>query len=223
MDALRQEYDQRCQETLRFWQQCAHQAQAPLDAFYPANKRAITTGIRPALPAAANALLHDLTQITAGDPLAETAKPDQLHFTFLAITTAIFDDMPPPYMLASLRLIWPGPFPLRIRNLRLVALPNQLLLAGEPDAESIEQRQELVNMLANSPWKAGLVQRYQHDSLPPRFWHSTILRYRATTLPAELRDWFIAQKHRNYGEVVAHTELVLADYQWQQVTAVPLT
>lgn len=74
-----------------------------------------------------------------------------------------------------------------VRELRLVALPNQLLLAGIPDTLALRQRQAFCERLLTTDWQAALRLRHGNTPLPAPFWHTTLLRYQADCLPESLR------------------------------------
>ncbi|XZV66054.1 hypothetical protein M1D79_10630 [Enterobacter sp. SA24] len=109
-----------------------------------------------------------------------------------------------------------APLTVTISDLRLVALPDQLLLAGTPDAVSLARRQHFADALLASPWKSALTQRYGNTPLPPPFWHSTLVRYEAARLPVRFRKYFEDQRASRFGGVSAPLTLALVNYNWSK-------
>jgi hypothetical protein len=72
------------------------------------------------------------------DTLADVMPADGLHFTFLPITLPLYSAAEPPENMASLLTLWQRwrQHTVRINELRLVALPGQILLAGIPDEKA---------------------------------------------------------------------------------------
>lgn len=103
-----------------------------------------------------------------------------------------------------------------IRNLRLIALPSQLLLAGIPDEPAIAMRQSFCEEVLESGWKDELLSRHSSSPLPAPFWHSTILRYSATYIPATLREFFMERQEIDYGDVAGELTLARINYNWEK-------
>jgi len=211
--SLEQIYRQRSQETQHIWQE--NPEQKTHSGFYPENLSAIATGIQPALNPQISELLAELGQLSQGDPLADVMHPDHFHLTFLAITPALYNNHRQPEAVSGLRKIAEKYLhqTLRVRDLRLVALPNQLLIAGIPDAENSVQRTAFWRELQDSDW-AGLLQQRYGGKEPPLFWHSTILRYNATVLPDRLQRFFAQRSEQRYGEMTGKIVLRLVSYNW---------
>ncbi len=108
-----------------------------------------------------------------------------------------------------------------IRDLRLVALPSQLLLAGIPDNPAIAMRQSFCEQVLNSQWKKELQLRHSGSPLPAPFWHSTLLRYGADFLPAPVRQFIIERQAVNFGDVSGELKLARVNYNW--TTCYPLS
>ena len=153
------------------------------------------------------------------DPLADCMPASGLHFTFLPVTLPLYEKGQRPQELDALRALWQtwDGQTTRIRGLRLVALPGQLLLAGIPDEASQRARQTFCETLLSSPWRDSLLARHKTTPLPPPFWHTTLLRYRAQCLPVPLRRFFIQERNRRYGDVAGPLILGLVNYNWTQV------
>ncbi|WP_380181861.1 hypothetical protein [Kalamiella sp. sgz302252] len=216
-DDLARIYHQRSQQTLGVWREPA--TAATHTGFYPESLKAIATGIQPELSPSVRHLLAELGQQTRHDPLADTMQPDHFHLTFLAITPALYDRQRQPENCAGLKRLAAAyclEQELTIRELRLVALPNQLLLAGIPDTADIACRAAFWNALQRSEWAELLRQRYNGSRQPPPFWHSTLLRYHASILPDYLQRFFQARSEQRYGEICGKIRLRLVSYNWSE-------
>jgi hypothetical protein len=209
-------YDSTSSRTLADWAQDPGIGETRRAPRYAKDKFALATGITPPLSPAIAALLHELHALAAGDPLADVMPVTALHFTFLAVTDAIYATPQPSQELTHLteRFNDIAPMTVTIRDLRLVALPDQLLLAGIPDAASLAQRQRFAEALLASPWKSALTQRYGNTPLPPPFWHSTLVRYEASRLPPRFREFFTRQQASRFGDVRAPLMLAMVNYNW---------
>ncbi len=210
-------YSRRSEETLALWQKDRGKENPLRGEFYPESLKAIATGIQPRLSQSIVEVLERLQALTAGDANADVMQIGHFHLTFLAITPAIFDDNNVPEQTAELKHLFAqhcGDRPLTVHELRLVALPNQLLLAGYPDDESVQRRQAFWRALQHSSFAEQLKQRYPGSDQPPAFWHSTLLRYHAGRLPPYVQDFFIAQQTARYGTVSGNIKLRLVTYNW---------
>lgn len=215
-DAL---YAQRNSDTLQSWQHETVGAQQQTETFfYPAGLKALTSGIQPVLNTQILSLLADLRGLTQGDSLADVMQPNHFHLTFLPVTPARYDSLQQLPALSQLT----GAFSqsvtelsLRVEALRLVALPDQLLLAGIPEGRAVEQRAAYWNSLMSlEAWRDSLLQRHGGKTTPPEFWHTTLLRYRATCLPETLKSYFADNMQRRYGAISGDIRLVFAVYNW---------
>lgn len=215
-DAL---YADRNSETLRLWQQENRQAHHhPEKFFYPDGLKALSCGILPDLNPDILALLDDIRRLTRDDPLADVMQAKNFHVTFLPLTPARYHERQQIPMISEVT----GTFrqcvtdsSLRVEGLRLVALPDQLLLAGFPDGSAVAQRAAFWNALMSSAtWRDLLLERHSGKTTPPEFWHTTLLRYRAASLPDSLKSYFIDNMHRRYGSVAGDIRLVFAVYNW---------
>jgi hypothetical protein len=219
-DELQQLYGRTSEKTLANWATHVGIGRTRKEAFYEPHKLAITSGIQPVLTDPLHELLQELHELVQNDPLVDVMPFNGLHFTFFAITMPLYQ----PHDIAS-----PDPFLLdafaehaknlrvTIRNLRLVALPNQLLIAGIPDVKSQVAKEAFAQQLLDSPWHEKLRERHGDIPLPPPFWHSTLLRYQADFLPARFRDYFRTRQLRNYGDVSAQAQLAFTNYNWTEV------
>jgi hypothetical protein len=211
-------YDSTSSRTLAAWAQDPGTGATRSKPRYAKDKYALATGITPPLSPAISTLLQELHRLAAGDPLADVMPASALHFTFLAVTDALYDRPQPPQELASLKAAFMdiAPLTMTISDLRLVALPDQLLLAGTPDAVSLARRQHFADALLASPWKEALTQRYGNTPLPPPFWHSTLVRYEAARLPVRFREFFEKERASPFGAVSAPLVLALVNYNWSE-------
>lgn len=215
---LQNVYTNRSQETIQEWLlELENNFNEKDVVFYPEKLLALTSGIQPELNPQIRVLLSDLRSLTNDDPLAEVMSEENFHMTFLAVTQSIYESYEDTADIADLI----ERFSLIIRNstlnvkeLQLVALPNQLLLAGIPDSNSISLRQIFWNDLMSSDWQSKLQDRYPGKALPPDFWHTTIMRYKSKKLPPLVREYFLSNSDMRYGEIEGKIKLVLAPYNW---------
>ncbi|MCW1834588.1 hypothetical protein OLZ33_21710 [Pantoea ananatis] len=215
---LQKVYTNRSQETIHEWLLELEKNFNEKDVvFYPEKLLALTSGIHPELNPQIRVLLSDLRSLTNDDQLAEVMSEENFHMTFLAVTQSIYESYEDITDIADLT----ERFSLIIRNstlnvkeLQLVALPNQLLLAGIPDRDSITLRQRFWEELISSDWQSKLHDRYPRKALPPDFWHTTLLRYKSKKLPPQIREYFLSNSEKRYGEIDGKIKLVLAPYNW---------
>lgn len=216
---LQKIYFNRSQETIHEW--LLEPGNDPNDkdvVFYPEKLLALTSGIQPELNPHIRALLSDIKSLTDNDPLAEVMREENFHLTFLAVTQSIYESYKEISDITDLAERFSHIIKnseLKVKELQLVALPNQLLLAGIPDKESISLRQRFWDDLMNSDWRLKLQERYPGKALPPEFWHTTLLRYKSKKLPPLIREYFLSNSDMRYGEVEGKIKLVLAQYDWQ--------
>lgn len=213
-------YSMTSEKTLTKWAMHPGRGEIMQQAFYDQHKLAITSGIKPPLTAPLHDLLCEISELARGDPLADAMPLSGLHFTFFAITMPLYlrCDIAgiDPY-LAAIFARQAKNLKVTISNLRLVALPNQLLIAGTPDVKSYEAKEGFARQLLDSPWRDKLRERHGDIPLPPPFWHSTLLRYQADFLPARFREYFMAHRTDNYGEVASAVRLAFTNYNWTEV------
>ncbi|WP_244212685.1 hypothetical protein [Rahnella woolbedingensis] len=185
------------------------------DPFYPPDCLAITSGNR-AGPSMKE-LLADIVTAAQGDVLADVAPTDGMHFTFFAVTQALYDRPENAEGLEELIEMFNqhcrGHI-MHISDLRLIALPDQLLLAGFPDEESLRVRQALVDHLLTTQWAGKIHERFPNTEIPQMFWHSTLMRYSAQYLPSSLREFFLHNQQHNFGSLSLPVKLVMTNYNW---------
>jgi len=64
----------------------------------------------------------------------------------------------------------------------------------------------------SSEWQLKLQDRYPGKTLPPDFWHTTILRCKSKKLPPLIREYFLSNSEKRYGEIDCKIKLVLPCY-----------
>ena len=203
--------------TLAMWKENAGIGEVRKENYYDPVKFALATGLQPPISVPVLRLLDELKKLTGDDPLADTLPAQGFHFTFLPLTQPLYKvDEPFPAKIEELRTIWAEyeAKKIVIRNLRLVALPSQLLLAGIPDDPAIAMRHSFCEKILASSWKNELLVRHANSPLPAPFWHSTLLRYNADFLPTEVRQFFIERQNIDFGEVAGELTLAKINYNW---------
>lgn len=219
-EELEQLYSRTSEATQAKWRAYPEAGRVKEEAFYDPHKLAITSGIQPALTGPLHRLVSDINQLAQRDALADAMPLNGLHFTFFAITMPLYtraDIANKDRELQSMFAEHAENLAVTISNLRLVALPNQLLIAGTPDAQSDSAKEAFARQLVDSPWRQKLRERHGDISLPPPFWHSTLLRYQADYLPTCFREYFFEHQAERYGAVSAQARLAFTNYNWTEV------
>ncbi|WP_414163328.1 hypothetical protein ACMGGS_15295 [Superficieibacter sp. BNK-5] len=214
---LAQLYAATSARTIKEWQTQATAGERLREEYYPAETLALATGIKPALSLTQCALLRALYTVVKDDPLADVLPEAGFHFTLLPLTLARFEQHQPlPGRVQELHDLWHDyrGTEITISQLRLVALPGQLLLAGIANRAAVSLRQRFCQQVLESSWRQELLARHQNSPLPPLFWHSTLLRYRAQRLPETVRSFFLLRQTQRYGEVTGSAQLVKTNYNW---------
>lgn len=222
--SLQERYRSANENTVAMWAKNAGIGEVREESYYDPAKLALATGIQPPVSFNVSCLISELQRLTKDDPLADTLPAQGFHFTFLPLTLPLYNlNQPLPAKVAQLTNIW-AEFHGRkivIRNLRLVALPSQLLLAGIPETSAIAMRQSFSEKVLASQWKNELLMRHTNSALPAPFWHSTLLRYRAAFLPAALRQFFLERQASDFADAAGELTLAKVNYNW--TTCYPLT
>lgn len=221
--SLQNRYRSANENTLAIWQRNAGIGEVRKEDYYDPLKLALATGIQPHTPSGVTDLIGELNQLAGDDPLADILPVSGFHFTFLPLTLPLYDvNEQLPAKVGQLTDIWAGyqANKIVIRDLRLVALPSQLLLAGIPDEPAVAMRQSFCEQVLDSRWRNELLMRHKGSQLPAPFWHSTILRYGAAFLPAVVRELFFDRQAINFGDVSG--ELILARINYNWTTCFPL-
>lgn len=205
------------ENTAAMWAENAGIGEIKRGNYYDPVKLALASGIQPRVSTEVSRLIGELQQLIKDDSLADVLPTAGFHFTFLPLTPPLFNENEPlPQKVEELTKIWTGFDAERIviRDLRLVALPSQLLLAGIPDSPAIAMRQSFCEQVLDSHWKDELQTRHSGSPLPAPFWHSTILRYGADFLPASVRQFIIERLAVNFGDVAGELKLARVNYNW---------
>lgn len=220
---LQNRYRSANENTVAMWAKNAGIGEIKKENYYDPIKLALATGIQPPVSFPVSQLICELQQLTRDDPLADALPIQGLHFTFLPLTLPLYTvNAPLPAKADQLTRIWTG-FDAKkivIRDLRLVALPSQLLLAGIPESPATALRHSFCEKVMDSDWKNELLMRQRGSPLPAPFWHSTLLRYSAAYLPAAVRQFFFERQAINYGDVAGELTLARVNYNW--TTCYPL-
>lgn len=205
------------ENTAAIWAENAGIGEIKRGNYYDPVKLALASGIQPRVSTEVSRLIGELQQLIKDDSLADVLPTEGFHFTFLPLTPPLFNENEPlPQKVEELTKIWTGFDAERIviRDLLLVALPSQLLLAGIPDSPAIAMRQSFCEQVLDSHWKAELQTRHSGSPLPAPFWHSTLLRYGADFLPASVRQFIIERLAVNFGDVAGELKLARVNYNW---------
>lgn len=205
------------ENTVAIWGENAGIGDIRQGNYYDPVKFALAAGIQPSLSSDVTRLLCELQQLTRDDPLADVLPADGFHFTFLPLTLPLYHEKASlPEKVDQLTAIWTGldAKKIVIRNLRLVALPGQLLLAGIPESPAVAMRQSFCEKVLDSDWKHELLMRHSGSPLPAPFWHSTLLRYNAAFLPVTLRRYFLERQTVDFGDVAGELTLAKINYNW---------
>ncbi|MEH0885335.1 hypothetical protein [Enterobacter sp. UNJFSC 003] len=203
--------------TLALWAKNAGIGKIRAENYYDPLKLALSAGIQPPAPVYVLRLIEELKRLTKEDPHADVLPAQGFHFTFLPLTLPLYEvNALLPAKVDQLTTLWAGFHGKKIviRDLRLVALPSQLLLAGIPEPPAIDMRQSFCEKVLESDWKDELLMRHTGSPLPAPFWHSTLLRYSAAFLPGTVRQFFIERQTINFGDVAGELTLAKINYNW---------
>lgn len=219
-DAIHQAYEKVTNNSLALWETSAGRGTPIETPFYHPTRLAVSSGNRPHLCDSLLELLMALNQVAQSDPLVDVNPPQGVHFSFFPITRDIYDSPQDVEDIEQLQAIFTqhcANHVMHISQLRLVALPNQILLAGIPDEKSLRVRQRLADVLLDSPWREKVRARYPSGDIPQLFWHSTLMRYSADVVSPEIREAFKRFQHLDFGQVQLPVRLVLCSYNWQRL------
>jgi hypothetical protein len=219
-DQLEHAYAQVRQQTLRQWHTSAapgEARQSPADA----NKVGVSTGcfLTPVGPLAA---LHAaLLQAADADETLDVVPRRSLHVTFLALATAVYDHPAEvPAALDSAVAAYHAHLQgvsFRLTRLRLLPLPNALLLAGVPDAATLAARRAFAAALMAGPCRPFLEQRYAGYDIPPRIWHTTLVRCRTPLAAPAVRSLYHTYRDAPLAPVdLGRPLLAYASYNWSR-------
>ena len=210
-------YDVTCQATVSSWAEHACIGTIRDPPFHP-TKLAISTGSFLDPHADILEVLSGIHRLAKDDPLADPLDPADLHFTFLALSPTDYlslNDLPDLGDVNRLFAQHCHQQRFALHDLRLIALPNALLIAGSPGAPTAARRTEFTQDLLASSWGNRLRARYQTGPIPPAFWHSTLVRYQADYLPKRLRRFFTENQAARYGDISLDINLLATNYNWK--------
>jgi hypothetical protein len=210
------------QQTMKEWRNHPHIGDVK-PGYYDYIKLAVTSGIKPPLTGPIAQLFNDIEEQLKNDPLADLLPRAGFHFTFLPLTLPLYtENQRLPGKARRLLDIWHDydAKNLHLRELRLIALPSQLLLAGIPDDSNVVMRRTLCEKVLDSPWRDELLARHSSSPLPAPFWHSTLLRYNAAFLPEIMRTFFRNNRSRRFGDVSGELQLAMVNYNWTRGTSI---
>ena len=146
--------------TIGMWKDNAEIGEIREENYYDPVKLALATGIKPHMPFSISLLIDELNELIRDDPLADILPEHGFHFTFLPLTLPLYKaNERLPSKVEQLKNIWAGYHSKKIviRNLRLIALPSQLLLAGIPDEPAIAMRQSFFERILGFNGKERLL------------------------------------------------------------------
>lgn len=215
--SLQKTYLSANENTIAMWGKNAGIGEIREENYYDPLKLALAAGIKPSVPGCVSHLIDELKRLAKDDPLADTLPTQGFHFTFLPLTLPLYKvNEQLPAKVDQLTKIWTEFHAKKIviRDLRLVALSSQLLLAGIPERSAIDMRQSFCGKVLDSHWKNELLMRHTGSPLPAPFWHSTLLRYSAAFLPVTVRQFFIERQTINFGDVAGELTLARVNYNW---------
>lgn len=212
------------ENTIAMWKKNTGIGEIKKEGYYDPLKLALAAGITPPVSDCVSLLINELNGLTRDDPLADMLPTQGFHFTFLPLTLPLYKvNEQLPAKVEQLKNIWTEFHAKKIviRDLRLVALPSQLLLAGIPERSAIDMRQSFCEKILDSDWKDELLERHTDSPLPAPFWHSTLLRYSAALLPKSVRQFFIEHQTVNFGDVAGELILAKVNYNWTKFYQLP--
>ncbi|GAB2954798.1 hypothetical protein [Hafnia psychrotolerans] len=219
-ERIHQAYNDVTQTTLARWERSDGCGSVRDEPFYHPTKLAFSSGNRAELRPDVLRLLSAMQEVTQDDPLADLNTASGVHFSFFPITNALYTRLEQSEEREAFTAIFSrccAGHIMHISQLRLVALPNQILLAGIPDARSLDVRKLFAEALLDSKWQDKVRARYPSGDIPQLFWHSTLLRYNAECVSPKLQALFLHFQNHDFGAISLPVRLVMCNYNWQQV------
>ncbi len=171
--------------------------------------------------------LHDeLLEAAESDPALLVVRQDCIHFTFLALSPHAYSGPAnyPDRLLLLKRICREHleGLDVAISSLRLVPLPNALLLAGIPDEKSLGRRSRFAAALLESEWADLIRARYGVHPIPPIIWHTTLARCRNELLPQAVRSLFFQYRDRSFEDIgLGQPILAAVAYDWSRIFPIP--
>jgi hypothetical protein len=167
--------------------------------------------------------LHDeLLEIGFFDYNLRVIARMNMHLTLLALSPHRYpgpDDYPTELgLLKDLYTQHAGQVRFTLSSLRLVPLPNTLLLAGIPNEEAFAARNRFAAALLASEWSAHLKARYEPHPVPPVIWHTTLVRSNRRFLPQTIRNVFHRYRGKRFPDIdLGQPILAAVSYDWSRV------
>ena len=167
-------------------------------------------------------LHEELLVLGSADDNLKVIARKNMHFTLLALSPHRYSGLNEyPAELGVLKTLYAqhvAQVRFRLSSLRLVPLPNTLLLAGIPNEEAYSARREFASALLASEWGVLLRARYEPHPIPPVIWHTTLVRSVRQFLPAVVRD-VVSQYHdREFPDIdLGQPILAAVSYDWSTV------
>ena len=188
----------------------------------PLRKRLGVTSGRLFAPSGALVDLHAaLVSLATEDADVDVVPANSLHFTFLALAWdhyASAAEVPNTSQLRPLFAARTRDVPFRLEQLRLVAIPGALLLAGIPDHASATARAGLAADLMAADWAPHIAERYRGYPFPPRIWHTTLARSRRQFATPGMRALFAEYRDSAFDDLALGPPwLVAANYNWAMI------
>lgn len=148
-----------------------------------------------------------------------------LHFAFLGCSKHIWSDVYDlPEEISDLKNVSHDVIcdtDIKLNDLRLLSLPNSLLLVGLPDENSYEMRQELADRILQSKWREYLLDRYNQYAIPPFIWHITLARYKKQHFSEQIKSIYLSYVEKSFGSMqLGSPNLVAVNVDWQRKYAI---
>lgn len=205
-------------QTLKVWGANAGTG-AEMGNFYHPTSLALSVGCHFSMPPDIEQLHNEIAALD--DAAVQLVAKEHSHFTFLACTTHMSEtigDLPEETAaLISIFKRYAPAIDFKLRSLRLVPLPNALLLAGIPDQKTHKLRQEFAAEVLQSPFGHLIKARYQGYPIPPLVWHTTLMRYKRQYLPERMRRLYRDWSEHDFGSMHLGTVgLYAITFDWSQ-------
>lgn len=147
-------------------------------------------------------LLSEVAEVAQNDTTVHVTPGKGLHFTFFSITPHLYtgSNLPPHETLLEICLPILNQVEFVVHDLRLIALPDCLILGGIPTRTTYQLRHALAGALLQSDWKAAVRARHGSGKIPI-FWHTTIARSLTPICSASLQKIFKENQNKDYGSL----------------------
>jgi hypothetical protein len=167
-------------------------------------------------------LHEELLALGFGDHNLKVIARKNMHFTLLALSPHRYrgpNEYPDELeLLKRLYTQHVAQVQFELSSLRLVPLPNTLLLAGIPNEGAFTARRGFASELLASEWGTLLRARYEPYPIPPVIWHTTLVRSSRQLLPRDLREVFSHYRDRRFQDIdLGQPILAAVSYDWSTV------